>query len=376
MDTFFATPDRSSEDELKKEIEFISKNSVIDGLLHSVSGLLAVLNSRRQILAVNSMLLEILKIDNAENLLGLRPGEALNCIHSDEMPGGCGTSKYCSTCGAAISIVTSLATNAPTERECAITSKEGLKNRDFFFRVRCVPATYGQNRLLLLFLQDITYQQRLAALERVFFHDINGIISGLQGACHLLSKSTNPDDMRELSQNISKFSLRLASEITIQRCLNNTGAIAYQPVYNYISISQIFQEIKLLFANHAVSKNKSLTVAESGLDITLNTEPSLLLRVLTNMITNAFEETPEGDEVRVWCEIEGEKIRFCVWNRKTIPVDIAQRIFQRNFSTKAKMGRGLGTFSMKLFGEDILGGAVDFTTSEKDGTIFRFSVKK
>lgn len=375
MDTYFATPDRSSEDELKNEIAFISNNSVIDGLLHSVSGLLAVLNSQRQILAVNSMLLEMLQIDDVETVLGLRPGEALKCVHADEMPAGCGTSKYCSTCGAAISIVTSLTSDIPAEKECAITTKEN-SNRDLFFRVRCVPIQYEQKRLLLLFLQDITYQQRLTALERVFFHDINGIITGFQGACHLLSKSTDMDEIRDLSRTIQTCSLRLMSEISVQQCLSNTGAAAYQPIYTVISVTQVFHELRALFRNHAVSKNKSLVLPKDDVNIALNTEPSLLLKILTNMIINAFEETTEGDEVRVWCEPSEDKIIFSVWNRKSIPPDIARRIFQRNFSTKAKIGRGLGTFSMKLFGEDILGGALDFTTSEKEGTVFRFSVKK
>ena len=93
------------------------------------------------------------------------------------------------------------------------------------------------------------------------------------------------------------------------------------------------------------------------------------------MVTNALEETIEGDEVRMWVETSQERITFSVWNRKNIPADIAKRIFQRNFSTKLEHGRGLGTYSMKLFGEDILGGRVDFTTSEKEGTIFRFSLR-
>ena len=50
---------------------------------------------------------------------------------------------------------------------------------------------------------------------------------------------------------------------------------------------------------------------------------------------------------------------------------IVPRIFQRNFSTKAEAGRGIGTYSMKLLGEDVLGGEVGFTSSEKDGTVFR-----
>lgn len=375
MDTHFAPAERLGNDELKKEMEFISKNPIIDGLLHSVSGLLAVLNTKRQILVINDALLETLSTDHANEVLGLRLGEALKCIHAGEMPGGCGTSEYCSTCGAAISMIASLTTDKPVEKECAITSEDTGKTRDLFFRARCVPVTYDRKRLLLLFLQDITYQQRLANIERLFFHDIKGIITGLVNASYLVSLKSN-EDVRELSQIISNLSMRLSSEVSIQQCLSKTDGSVYQPVYCSISIRQVFQEINGLFLNQPVSENKSLILPKECPDIVFKTEPSLLIRILANMITNAFEETAEGDKVKVWYEPSEEKITFYVWNRKPIPADIAKRIFQRNFSTKAKMGRGLGTYSMKLLGEEILGGTVDFTTSEKEGTVFRFSSKK
>ena len=375
MDTYFAPAERSNNDELLKEIEIISKNPIIDGLLNSVSGLLAVLNEHRQILTLNHLLLEILGIGDAENVLGLRPGEALKCVHSCEMPGGCGTSKFCSTCGAAISIVTSLATDAPVEKECAITTEELDKKRDLFFRVRCVPMHFNSKRFLLLFLQDITYHQRLAALEKTFFHDINGIINGLVNGIYLINQKSKDENIKDIVEIIYRLSSRLASEVAVQRCLSQTEACVYQPTFTSFSIANVFQEIKDIFSNHPAKKNKTLLLPKEFPDISIKTEPSLLIRVLNNMVTNALEETIEGDEVRMWVETSQERITFSVWNRKNIPADIAKRIFQRNFSTKLEYGRGLGTYSMKLFGEDILGGRVDFTTSEKEGTIFRFSLR-
>jgi sensor histidine kinase regulating citrate/malate metabolism len=53
----------------------------------------------------------------------------------------------------------------------------------------------------------------------------------------------------------------------------------------------------------------------------------------------------------------------------TIPEDVRLQIFQRSFSTKGS-GRGLGTYSMKLFGENYLHGRVYFRTNEKQGTTF------
>jgi len=61
-----------------------------------------------------------------------------------------------------------------------------------------------------------------------------------------------------------------------------------------------------------------------------------------------------------------EKILWC----RGLDPRVALRVFQRSFSTKAGQGRGLGTFSMKLFGENYLGGRVSFTSLQEAGTTF------
>ena len=115
METYFAPAERANDIELKKEIEIVSKNPVIDGLMNVVSGFLAVLNKHRQILALNETLLDMIGIGDAGKVLGLRPGEAVRCIHAQEMPGGCVTTEFFSTCGAAIAIVTILGQKKPME---------------------------------------------------------------------------------------------------------------------------------------------------------------------------------------------------------------------------------------------------------------------
>jgi sensor histidine kinase regulating citrate/malate metabolism len=52
-----------------------------------------------------------------------------------------------------------------------------------------------------------------------------------------------------------------------------------------------------------------------------------------------------------------------------IPSVAQKQIFQRSFSTKGS-NRGLGTYSMKLLGENYLKGAVDFESDEEDRTTF------
>lgn len=66
------------ESELAIEIEIVSSNPVVTGLLHSISGLLAVLDEHRQIVSLNDSFLQMLGIEDPSKALGLRIGDALH----------------------------------------------------------------------------------------------------------------------------------------------------------------------------------------------------------------------------------------------------------------------------------------------------------
>jgi signal transduction histidine kinase len=91
---------------------------------------------------------------------------------------------------------------------------------------------------------------------------------------------------------------------------------------------------------------------------------------------NALEASAEGATVRLATRVAPAHITWEIWNHGFIPADVQKRVFQRHFSTKATFGRGLGTFSMKLFGERYLKGKVSFDSSESDGTTFRFRLPR
>ncbi|MCB2183753.1 MAG: hypothetical protein KQH63_17090 [Desulfobulbaceae bacterium] len=371
MDTYFAKPERVGEDEIIREIEIVSNSPVMTSLLHSISGLLAILNEHRQILAVNDSLLEMLGIDDPSQALGLRPGEVLHCTHAHEEPAGCGTTKFCSSCGAALAIVSCLGRDKPVERICALTTDREGEAADIALLVRAHSIKIDRDNFLLLFLQDITLQQERAALERTFFHDVNNMLCGLLGASEMLSMgNSEPDVVRVVHQ----AALRLKQEVEIQRCLLQNESCVYHPLWHMTGTGQVREELQSFFANHPAARNKKLLFREPYPIFSFKTDISLLSRVLCNMVINALEATAENASMEMWLEQNDTSLSFCVWNDQVIPSDIALRVFQRNFSTKKEAGRGVGTYSMKLFGEKILGGKVSFTTSEDQGTVFRFSL--
>ena len=371
MESYFAPAERASKNTLIDQSHVINQNEVMDGLLETVGGLLAILNTQRQIVSLNDSLLGALGLDNPMDALGLRPGEALKCVHADEQPGGCGTSKFCSTCGAGKAIMSSIQNDEPFEDICALTAHKDGQEVDVALQVRSHPIVINNSTYLLVFMQDITRQQQRAALERTFFHDINNMLSGLVGASEILSLDKNKSPMVDI---VRRSSLRLQKTIEIQRSLLECETGAYTPVQQNIRLSQIRDDLVSLFANHPARDKKHLDYSQDLDDFVILTDISLFERVLSNMITNALEASDEGGTVRVSASLDMTSINFLVHNQQVIPEDVRLRVFQRNFSTKGRNGRGIGTYSMKMFGEKILGGKVSFTSSPAEGTIFKFSL--
>jgi K+-sensing histidine kinase KdpD len=371
VDTYYAPPERTADKDLAAEIKIVSGNPIVTGLLHSISGLLSVLDEHRQVVALNSSFLDFLGIKDPSAALGLRPGEAIQCVHCHDEPAGCGTTRHCSTCGAAVAMVASLGQDKPVERICSLSVNKNGATFDLALLVRSHPIVIEQKKFLLLFLQDISVQEQRAALERLFFHDFNNMLTGLVGFSEQLALN---DSNSSLANRLFQISLRMKKEVEMQRHLMLHGQFCYSPERYDVSPREVLEELKLFFANHPAASNKKIHFSDSLPSIAVASDLSLLLRVLCNMITNALEASGENGTVKVWVEQNSNMVSFCVWNGSSIPEDIALRVFQRNFSTKDGAGRGIGTYSMKLFGENILGGKVDFISSLQDGTTFRISI--
>ena len=366
--TFYAPAARASADVLCDEFASASASPVLAALLSGVGGLVAILNRHRQVLSVNHAYLAFLGVDDPGRLLGLRPGETLGCVHVVGAPNGCGTGLACRSCGAAIALVTSQETGSPVEAECALQVVTGLETRSLSMRVRAFPLEVNGRALTLVFLDDITGAKRSAALESAFFHDINNIIQGLYGAVELMVDEPASIDS-DILASMQASCKRLADEVGLQRALTTGGKL---PVASaVVSAAELLSQACSAVARHPKSHGKELCHGPRGPSTQLKTDPVLALRVLTNMLINAIEETPVGGVIRASWRDDEEGIDFTVWNASHIPPEVAPRIFQRYFSTKGGIARGQGTYVMRLLGEDYLCGKVSFRSDPTHGTTFK-----
>jgi K+-sensing histidine kinase KdpD len=314
--TCFAPAERATVASLKTSMDDVIQNPVINALLQMVNGFLAVLNEQRQILLVNDNLLQYAGIEHAGAILGLRPGEFLECTHAHDEPGGCGTGRACQTCGAVIAMVASLASNKAVQGNCFLTSEKGGTPLDLYFQVNCNPISIADQRYLLLFLRDTTINQQRAALERSFFHDMNNIVGALSTTCELLAKENNPAKIGKMVERIGRISSRILKELDIQRTLSASTPRDYELSYETTSIGDMMQEVMEIFQNHGASQGKNLDGIPPEPDILIDTDT---IRILVNMLVNAFEATDEGGHVRFWTKTSGDGVAFHVWNSQAIP---------------------------------------------------------
>lgn len=366
--TDFAPAARASEDEVQRQRQMFQDAPLMTHMLNAVPDIVMVLNRERQIVYANRSLYDTLgiAIEDIDDVLGNRPGEVLKCVHAFESEGGCGTTEFCSTCGAVKAILASQENRADVQ-ECRIIQDQTGDALDL--RVWAKPLVLGGEAFTVFTVANISHEKRREALERIFFHDILNTAGGLKGLAELI-REASLEELNEFQEIILRLSDDLIEEIQAQRQLAaaENDALATHP--SIFDTEEVLMEVVDLYAGHEVARGRKIQIAQDAYRGSLTTDRVLLRRVLGNMTKNALEAAKPGDMVTLGCEAVDEEVAFWVHNPGFIPPDIQLQIFQRSFSTKGA-GRGLGTYSIKLLTGRYLKGRVSFGTSPASGTTFR-----
>jgi signal transduction histidine kinase len=327
--------------------------------------ILMVVNEHRQIVFANERLLDLLSPEQRQaGILGRRPGEVLGCVHAFENDEGCGTTESCSFCGVVNALHTHPGDGADV-KECRLTRANG---EALDLRVWTTPLALDGEQFTIFAALDISHEKRRQALEHIFLHDIGNVASGLRWYTELLEKG-NSDKSREFHEAIGQLSRELLDEIDGQRTLvrAESGELVLRP--ERLGTRQLLQEAVELYSHHPVSHERHLRIDPDAEDIAMSSDRTLLSRVLCNLIKNALEACHAGQTVTVGCSRPGDMVEFWVHNPGAMPRPVQLQIFQRSFSTKG-VGRGLGTYSIKLLTERYLHGRVSFTSTGAQGTTF------
>lgn len=362
-----ALAERAAAGEVRRQSRLFSERMLLRILPEVVPCALVVLNAQRQIVFANDRFMDLAYPGKGrDQIYGLRPGEALGCIHASESPDGCGTTEFCSTCGAVGAILASQQGQAEV-RECRILRGESSEALDL--RVWASPVEIEGESFSVFAALDISHEKRRQALERIFLHDIHNVACGLSWCIGFLDKAGPQERSRHLD-DIRRLCRELNEEIGAQRTLLRAESGELVSTQAKFGTLDLLNEAIDLYRSHPVAQGRVLCLDERAQDATVASDRVLLLRVVCNLIKNALEACREGQAVTVGCTAADGTAEFWVHNAGFMPREVQLQIFQRSFSTKG-LGRGLGTYSVRLLTERYLKGSVSFTSSAEFGTTFR-----
>jgi K+-sensing histidine kinase KdpD len=369
--TEYASAERATNKKTTNDNLMFEKVEVLNKLLNVTSSMVAILNKERQIIYANKLFFKKLGAANLNTLIGKRPGEAVFCVHALESPGGCGTTQFCTVCGAVNAILESQK-GVVSEKECRImTSTQDALD----LKVTATPYNWEGEEYTIFAIADISDEKRKQNLERAFFHDILNSAGGISGLTSVLELTEDPVEMTEMARIINRGANNLIEEIKSQRLLNAAESGELVLTCKLVETVPFLIDLAEQYSQHEVIANKYLYIDKQAENIEFTTDISLLRRIVGNMIKNALEATMPGSAVSVSCSVSDTEVNFSVHNKSYISKDVQLQLFNRSFSTKG-VGRGIGTYSMKLFGEKFLKGKVSFESTREKGTTFFLKVPK
>jgi hypothetical protein len=374
-ETHFAPALRTNTEKILREFELVGSQKFFTEIFGTMTGIAAVINKNRQIVYANNDFLSLLGIDSLESILGKRPGEVVSCIHSTDEPSGCGTSMACAYCGAVNAIIESQKTGKKSTREALISTIVDGKYKSWDLNVISTPITFNGDLFYVLILQDISDTKRRAALERIFFHDLLNSAGGLYGLLSLLKEGIAHDSDRELINLSEEASRDLIEEILLQKQIRSAEIGDLRVKTESVNSIEIINSSIGKICSHEVGKNKHIILSDDIQTLDFETDKGLLQRVIMNLLKNALEATQEDGRILIGVEKLNNKLRFWVMNDGMMSEEEQMQLFQRSFSTKG-IGRGIGTYSIRLLTENYLKGKVSFISNKTDGTVFSIELNR
>jgi signal transduction histidine kinase len=364
-----ASSERSAATEIEADSRLLEAVPALSRILNALPGMAMVVNRDRQVVLANQGLVQFVGAAAPEELLGLRPGEILECVNAGETGQGCGTSESCSVCGTLRAITAAQVGRAQTQT-CRFRRRTEIGEEALELTVSTAPLDIGGRPFTLVFgfaagdrAQRLWFEHAMLPQALALAAETEALAGTLSGA------GADPAALSQTAALLVSSSRRLTEFLRepLEMAELEAGAVrgAREPVFAFELLSAAAGELRF----HEAARNREMRLDPDAADCRVETDRTLACRILTKMLVNALEASPAGDTVTLGCRACDGVAELWVRNPGVIPAAVQMCIFQRSFSTKGP-GRGYGTYWMRLIAERRLGGSVDFHSNPEEGTTF------
>lgn len=225
--------------------------------------------------------------------------------------------------------------------------------------------------------KDITMERQMEKMkedmERLMRHDLKGPLNAVISVPQLLKATPEvPDSVTEMLDLVEQAGYRMLSLINMSLDLYKMEAGIYPFSPAPVDILDIMKNVNYELASLAERMKVTVECVMDGHkpgeddSFMIDGEELLCHSMLSNLLSNAIEASPEGEKVTVSYSSSGRPV-LTMHNKGTVPVDIRGRFFDKYVSAGKTNGTGLGTYSAKLIA-DVHGAEISMHSNEQEGT--------
>jgi signal transduction histidine kinase len=226
---------------------------------------------------------------------------------------------------------------------------------------------------------DITRSKELERLkedvDRITRHDLKSPLNGIISMPQILMEEGNLSrKQREILRDIQGAGQRMLYMINMSLGLyqmeQGTYELEPKPVDLLPVLSEVERDLDNLRSGYEIALSLDVE-GDAPRDSTaffVLGERSLCYSMLSNLLKNAMEASPQGGSVRISLR-EGEqgRARIVVSNQGSIPVSLRERFGEKYATAGKRYGTGLGVYSARLIAET-MNGTFSWTSSQEQGT--------
>lgn len=258
--------------------------------------------------------------------------------------------------------------------ECEAVRKDG---EEFPIEITHSSWKRGADIFFAAFIRDITERRRYEKLredvERIIRHDLKSPLLGIVGFAKLLMEDAAlPEKEQEWARLIFESGMQMNHLLTNSQAMLRIHEGSYRITPKPVDLVKLLEDLGKRFEpamrEKGVSYACEIGSAQNGEhSCNLLGEEAFLDDMLSNLIKNAVEASPEGEKVNVSVRHKDGFVVIDIHNKGVIPPHVREKFFQPYVTSGKEGGTGLGAHSAFLIAK-AHNGEINFTSGEPDGT--------
>lgn len=206
-------------------------------------------------------------------------------------------------------------------------------------------------------------------VERISRHDLKNPLQAVIAIPELiLLEGEVNEEQRSLLLELKETGLQMLSMVDNSLDIYKMEKKTYQLEYETVDLIAICHQLRNEMSQLIINKKLHIYLLQNGIaaakidTFTVKAEESLLHSMLSNLLKNAIEASPEKESITIDLKHESAAVKIEIENSGFIPQTLKNTFFEKYSTSGKKKGTGLGTYSAKLIAET-LGGNIALDTN-------------